>query len=358
MPGAALVKDGVEEPAMSQAGLARIMEDHRRYRSGQRGARANLRFARLDGLSLAHHDLSEADLSGASLVGADLRGANFSRASLYCADLRDCDLRNACLEQADLRGASFKGANLAFAFMDHADLRAATMLYMGDTIRFQGNSHEESPFGAVDFSNSSLRNVSFRNARLDNADFTDALLQGAVFRGARLKNPCFRGAVLAGADLEDVPPQALSRCLPAPSPAARARAKGVMKALTGHHEWFVSAGRKGRPANIEGEDLRPLEGSLKGLCLAGLCARNVVAVSLDFSGCQLQAAKFDGADLRGASFADADLSGASFQDAKLAHAGFRNARIRDLVLCTGYVLHFQANRLHGAASQFRDALAA
>lgn len=355
MLGAALK---ASEDSMSQTNLDRVAADHFRYLTGHRGMRANLRLAKLDGLSLAHRDMSEADLSGASLVGANLYGVNLARASLNCADLRDCDLRNACLEHADLRGASFKGANLGYSVMDFADLRAATMLYVGDKPRFQGNAHDESPFGAVDFSSASLRNASFRNARLDNANFTDALLEGAVFRGARLKHACFRGAAMAGADLDDldVSPEAFRNCLAAPSSAAELRAGELMSALAAHHEWFVSEGRKGSPANIDGEDLRPLQGSLKGLCLAGLSARDVIGVSVDFSQCRLQAAKFDGADLRGANFADADLSGASFENAKLAHAGFRNARIRDFFLCTGHVLHFQASRPRGAANRFRDAL--
>ena len=46
-----------------------------------------------------------------------------------------------------------------------------------------------------------------------------------------------------------------------------------------------------------------------GRTLAGLSARNVTGIGLDFSGCQLQAAKFDGADLRDADFSNADLRG-------------------------------------------------
>ncbi len=346
-----------EEIAVNQAALTRIIADHEAYLARRPGARAKLSAAKLDGLTMAGRDLSEADLSGASLVGADLRGANLTHASLYCANLRGCDLRSAHLEHADLRGATFKDANLSNAVLDHADLRAATMLHLGDTMKFQGNAHDESPFGAVDFSGASLRHVSFRNAKLDNANFTDALLQGASFRGARLRNACFRRAAMSGVHLDElmVAPRALRDCLMAPTAAARARAKHLFAALQGHHAWFRSGGKKGRPAVVDGEDLRPLGDALKGLCLAGLSARNAIAVGVDFSGCQLQAARFDNADLRAAGFTGADLSGTSFRHAKLTHAAFKNARICDLLLCTGQVMYFQADTRQDLAAQFGDA---
>lgn len=351
------VPSEIGSPDVSPTDLRRIMGDHKRYLSGCPGTRAKLRSAKLDGMMLAHMDLAEADLSGASLVGANLSGANLARASLNCADLRGCNLKGAHLEHADLRGVTFNGANLSYANLDFADLRAESMMYVGDRPKFQGNAHDEAPFGAVDFSNASLRNTSFRNARLDNANFTDALLEGAMFRGARLGNPCFRGAVLTDVDLGelDVPPKALRLSLKAPTPAARARAGKLLETLRAHHEWFVSSGKRGRPANIDDEDLRPLDDSVKGLCLAGLSARRVVAVSVDFSGCQFQAAKFDGADLRAASFAGADLSGCSIQHVKLAHASFHKARMQDLTLCTGQVLHFQVDTPRTPPREIRSA---
>ena len=351
------LKDTPEENTLSRAELQRILGDHQRYRTRQRGKRAQLQSAKLDGVMMAKRDLSEADLSGASLVGANLSGANLSGASLYCADLRGCDLRYARLDHADLRGVSFKGANLSYAMMDFADLRAATMLRMGDKLKFQGNAHDESPFGAVDFSATSLRHASFRNAKLDNANFTDALLEGATFRGARMRSACFRNAVLSGFHLEElsVPESNLRARLAPPTAAAQHRAKSLLAELVAHHEWFTSLGKKGRPASINGEDLRPLGDSLKGLCLAGLSAQKTIAVSVDFSDCQLQAARFDGADVRAARFVDSDLSGASFLHAKRSHASFRNARIGDLTLYTGNVLAFRADAPQGLPGAFGDA---
>lgn len=335
----------IEVAPMSQSTLQHILNEHQRYLTGYRGTRARLRSAKLDGLKLGNRDLREADLSGASLAGADLRGINLSRASLYCADLSGCDLRNARLDHADLRGASFKDANLAHTVMDHADLRAASMLYMGDAIRFHGNAHAESPYGAVDFSHACLRHASFRGAKLDNANFTDALLQGASFRGARLRNPCFRGAVLSDVDLAEInlSAKSLRQSLTNPGHSARERVKALYAMLKAHHTWFESGGRTGYPIHIENEDLRPLGDALKGLCLAGLQMRNVIAVDLDLSATGLQAARFEGCDLRGAKFHAADLSGTVFHNTKIGHADFRDALIRDLTLCSGQMMYFAAD---------------
>jgi uncharacterized protein YjbI with pentapeptide repeats len=335
---------------INQRALTRIVADHERYLARRQGARARLSNARLDELDIAGRDLSEADLSGASLRNANLNGVNLSHASLYCADLTGCDLRGARLDHADLRGAAFRDANLSNAVMDHADLRAAAVLHLDGTPKFRGNEHAEAPYGAVDFSGAALRHASFRHAKLDNANFTDALIEDASFQGARLRNACFRDAVVSGET-----PKALGHVLPAPNAAARDRARHVFSTLLAHHEWFSSNGKHGRPAVIDHEDLRPLGDALRGLCLAGMSARDVIAVGVDFSGCQLQAAKFDGADLRAALFNEADLSGTSFRHAKLAHATFKDAAIRDLILCTGQVVHFTADARAGLKAQLGEA---
>jgi uncharacterized protein YjbI with pentapeptide repeats len=353
-PVGAMLQSMPDGGAPSREELGWVLGEHQRYVTGKRGNRARLRRAVLDGMNMAHRDLSDADLSGASLAGANLRGVNFSNASLYCANLSNCDLRGARLDHADLRGVSFKGADLTGAIFDFADLRALSMLHMGDKLKFQGNEHAESPYGAVDFTNAIVRDASFRNTKLDDANFTDALLEGTSFRGARLRDACFRGAVVTDVRLEDLgmTPRSLRHALTAPGEAAEARAKDLMAALRSHHEWFLSEGKSGSPAYIDGEDLRPLGRSLRGLCLAGLSARKCIAVSVDFSGCALQAAKFDGSDLRAANFAGTDLSGVSFKRTKLAHAAFHNARMQDLVLCTGQVLAFQTE---GATDRTGDA---
>ena len=329
---------GEKRIARSQQELNAILLSHERYVTSRGGQRAQLAHALLDGLTLANRNLVEADFSGASLVAASLYGSNLERASFYCADLRKCDLQAAKLVRADLRGASFKGAKLSFAVLDHADLRAAMMMYVGDAgVSVVDRGGEKGAAAGVDFSNCSMKGVSFGNAKLDGANFEGALLQGANFKGAKLANASFRGAVLTGVNLKDlnVSAEALAGCVTGVTAAAVAKFDQLKQKLDAHQEWISTGGAVGGPANFDGEDLRPLHKLLVGRPLTGLSARGAIAVGIDFSGSQLQAAKFDGTDLREADFSNADLRGASLRATKLAHARFDQANLGRLPLTSG-----------------------
>jgi uncharacterized protein YjbI with pentapeptide repeats len=326
--------------ARTQEELNAILASHERYVTYRGGMRAQLAHAELDGLNLANRNLTEADFSGASLVGATLFGSNLERASLYCADLRECNLQSAKLVRADLRGASFRGARLSRAVLDNADLRSAMMMYVGadgiSVVDRERHADKSKP-ASVDFSNCSMKSVSFGSAKLDGANFTGAILQGANFRGAKLTNVTFKNAVLTGVNLKDlqVPPEAMEGCVTDISPDAEAKFDQLKAKLDAHQLWAASGGAKGSPANLDGEDLRPLQGLLVGRSLTGISARRAMAVGLDFSGTHLQAAKFDGADLRDTNFSNADLRGASMRAAKLIHAKFDRANLGRLSLTNG-----------------------
>lgn len=330
-----------QRTALTQQELNAVLAAHERYLQRLTGGvRAKLSHAKLDGLNLANRDLTEADFSGASLVGANVGGSNLERASLYCADLRDCNLRSSRLPRADLRGASFNGAQLTFALLDGADLRAATMMFSGPG-GISVISRDKNKGGpAVDFSNCSLKGASFGNAKLEGANFTGALLQGATFKGARLTNVSFRGAVLTGVNLKElgVPAHALAGCIADPSPLSEDGTAVMRARLDQHQRWVETGGAEGAPALLDGEDLRPLQDLLVGRSLTGLSARNAMAIGLDLSATQLQAAKFDGADLRDVNFSGADLRGVSLRSAKLIHARFDKADLRKLVLNNGTCL--------------------
>lgn len=321
----------------TQVELAPVLAEHGRYAAGRGGRRLVLCHCDLAGLDFANRNLSEADFSGASLVGARFYGSNLERASLYCADLRDCNLQAVNLLRADLRGASFRGAKLCHAILDGADLRAAMMMVMGDQDVSMIDRRAEGAMDGVDFSNASLKRTAFGNARLDGANFEGALLQGATFRGAKLTNASFRGAVLSGVRLEElqVPPEALEGCVLDVTPGALARAPVLKARIDAHAQWILSNGKDGRPANLDGEDLRPIRHLLAGRALAGLSARNAIAVGVDFSGCQMQASWFDGADLRDCDFSGTDLRGVSLKDTRLAHARFDKADLSPLPLSGG-----------------------
>jgi uncharacterized protein YjbI with pentapeptide repeats len=195
-------------------------------------------------------------------------------------------------------------------------------------------SVESGENSGVDFSNCSMKGVSFGNAKLDGANFTGALLHGASFKNANITNAVFKGAVLTGVNLDDLklPPESLEGVVRDISPEALARVSEHKAALEGHERWVASAGKEGGPAALDGADLRALQTLLSGRKLTGLLARKAIAIEMDFSGSELQAAKFDGADLRGANFSKADLRGVSFKGAKLAHARLDGANLGPLKL--------------------------
>ena len=358
--GGASLKDlyDVKKVPMGQPELDMTMNAHALYAAQKGGLRAQLMHKQLDGLLLANRNLAEADLSGASLVGASLFGANLTRAILYCADLRDCDLRRANLTRADLRGASFKGASLANAVLDNADLRSGMMMYMGAGEISRAGRDSSSSESGVDFSHCSLKGASFGNAKLDGVNFTGALLQNANFRSANFTNVVFKDAVLTGANVSELhlPPEAFAGAVLDVTPEAMAKLDEIKARIEAHQKWATSHGQDGKPAQLDDEDLRPLQKYFVGRRMPGLQARRARAIGLDFSDAQLQAAKFDGADLRGASFSRADLRGVSFKGAILSHADFTGANLQSLKLANGTVLTPDLSDAELADEQLQNAL--
>ena len=106
---------------MNKKELDKILDQHKLWLStnGQKGERANLRYA----------DLRYANLSSADLRSADLSSADLSSADLSSANLRSADLRYADLSSADLRYANLRYANLRYADLSSADLRSADLRY-------------------------------------------------------------------------------------------------------------------------------------------------------------------------------------------------------------------------------------
>ncbi|MTC75747.1 pentapeptide repeat-containing protein [Providencia sp. wls1919] len=94
--------------------LRKILDEHKVYVEsfGERGSKANLRFANLMGANLRDADLRDANLMGADLRFANLMDANLMGANLMGANLMGADLRDADLMGADLRFANLMDANL------------------------------------------------------------------------------------------------------------------------------------------------------------------------------------------------------------------------------------------------------
>ena len=99
---------------MNQKELNKILDDHKLWlkTNGEKGARANLRYA----------NLSYAELSSANLSYAELSSANLSYANLRYADLRYANLSYADLRYANLSYAELSSANLSYANLRYADL--------------------------------------------------------------------------------------------------------------------------------------------------------------------------------------------------------------------------------------------
>ena len=330
---------------LDQAAFEACVREHERFLAGAGGRRAILRFIRGERLDGRSRLLNEADLTGADLTGGSFAGCHLEAASLQCADLSGCDLRAANLKRADLRGARLSGATLNGAMLDEADMRAAYIAiadpHAGVRLHAPGRERVSQDGAAADFSHCAMRGVRMRNANLKGADFSDSILDGADLSGAKLTDANFTGAVLTGVEVTRLPltEDQLQTCVTDPGNLALQRAEALCDMLDQAEVWVDTGGRRGAPAILDGEDLRPLGWRLRARILTALSARNICGVRADFSGSQLQGANFEGADLRGASFEGADLRGACFRGAKLSHASLCRADLRPLALGDGR-MHF------------------
>jgi uncharacterized protein YjbI with pentapeptide repeats len=321
-----------------------IAAHERFHRREPRARRAVMRFVLAPGIDFSRRLLVEADFTGADLRGCNFAMADLERAALYCADMRSVDARGVNLHRADLRGVSLRHANLMGARLDGADMREAVLARVDieGGFRLAGRSagapggDGESRF-AVDFTNCSMKSARLGQAKLKGANFTGALLHGADLKGASLEGARFDGAVLTGADFAQarIDPGALSNCVTDPSGTAIQRTAELRERLVVATRWIATNGAEGRPANLDGEDLRTMADAFEKACLTALSAKTACAIGVSFSGAQLQGAQFHGADLREADFTGADLRGASFRGANLRHAKFHRADVRPLALAGG-----------------------
>jgi uncharacterized protein YjbI with pentapeptide repeats len=170
-------------------------------------ARADLRGARLEGLSAPR-----ADFSRARLTGADLRHAYLSGASFDGADLEEVCLEGARLTGADFRGARLRGADLRKAELRRVRLRGADAqgacfdgaVLSGVELReftFEGATFQRAVLVGVRLADLTLSGADFSHARLDDADLTGARLDGARLRRTSLRGACLAFVDLEGADL-------------------------------------------------------------------------------------------------------------------------------------------------------------
>ena len=347
--------------------FASMIRSHERFIALRAGVGRDIpRYVIAQGMRCDRRRLMDIDFTGSDLSGGMFAGSDLTRAILYCAILIRCDFRRAIMRWADLRGATLDGAQLAGAILDEADLRSATLVG-GEGIRGSSSSGgragmrcsslerarlDDLVAQGVDFTNCSLRGAKLRNANLRDANFTDANLAGADLSGARMEGATLHGAILTGVDVAslNLPSDSLEGCVMDATAAAFGNAGDIRAILDAAQLWIESGGAKGERGRLDGLDIRVVAGAFRHRILGGLAAPNVVAVSVDFSGSQLQGAIFDGADLRNANFRGADLRGASFLGAKLTHADLKGADVGPLELPGGRMLptRFDGDSLEAA----------
>jgi len=345
---ARLTQQALSEPIRLKAErFEALVAAHEAFLVGRKGGRrATLGFVVASGFRCDRRNLADARFDGSDFSGTSFVGSDFSRASLYCCNLQGCDLRGARLQRADLRGATFAGAKLMGANLDGADMRAAVVWASDEALGLRwvagrsggGEAADQSGVAhGVDFTNASLQGARLRDANLKNANFTGANLAGAELGGAKLEGVRLEGAILTGVDVSrlGLAPAALRECVLDPTPAARARLDEIRRELDRTQNWITAGGK---PAHLDGFDLRPAADLFQSRLLAGLNAKDSMAIGVDFSFAKLQGANFEGADLRAATFVGADLRGASFVGANLAHAFFDDAQLGELKLGPGAAL--------------------
>ena len=342
---------------LSQAELDMIVTAHEKFVTGKQGGkRASLRFMQLSGLDLSFRNLIDADLSASILEGCRMVRTKLDRASLFGCDLRKVDMRQASLVRADLRGACLRGANLAQADLTQADFREGqiaiphprkgleTMRHEtrqgeADEVNFSGATLDGSRFEGVsafkaDFSDCSLRGAKLSGANLKEANLVGAILDGADVKGANLEGANLTGAVMAGVDTSTarVSGAHMTGALRGSTREAVAKAEELYNRCIDNQRWCQTGGKEGQAARLDGEDLRPLGGKLKGLRLTAMSAKGACMVGLDLSGVQLQGANLQNADLRMANLRGADLRGAKLTGANLTKADLRQAFFAPLPL--------------------------
>jgi len=74
---------------MTKEEIADVLAQHKAWREGNGGKRANLSGANLSRADFSRADFSRADFLGANLSGANLSGANLSRADFLGAKIND-----------------------------------------------------------------------------------------------------------------------------------------------------------------------------------------------------------------------------------------------------------------------------
>ncbi len=344
---------------LTQEELNDIIRLHAIYLSGKNGgARAQVKFKNLSGLTLSRQDMSHADFTGSCFIGADLSGGNFTSATFFACDMRRSNLENACFIRCDFRGAFVAGANLNGADMKSADLREGRIMekdaegVLKDRVR--RDQSDDAGVARTVFAGAKMVATNMAAVRAMNADFSDADLSNVVIQGADLRDANMEGANLSNSDLSgsDVRGANFKNSIMADTnmdgvEKANANMEGVVtekpagleieemevplpERLKAHALWLSSNGAEGDRLDLSNYDMREFE-EIRSYTLTAMKAVGANFLNLDFSKVDIQSAVFDEADFRDCKFVESDLRGASFKEARLSRCDLTNANLLPLM---------------------------
>lgn len=151
--------------------------------SSEKMERATMQRLRIrEGSKLDYAQLRDARLQGLSAIDANLEGVVLDGALLtcwrahYCTNFFGANLSGASLVEARASGVRFVGADLSGADLSESDLADADM----KAIDGRKAIFEDADLNGVDFSEADLREANFYNAQLEGIIADDARWKGAI----------------------------------------------------------------------------------------------------------------------------------------------------------------------------------
>lgn len=173
---------------LTQQDLDKILAEHKQYRTGFGGTRADFDCMRLSSLvfkdvDLSHDDFSYVSLANATFENVNLWGAIFHNCTLDNARFINCNLESALIRcsscvhcefvRSNLDDITFRVSNLQHSFFDNVSCNIAHFLYS----QLEDVKFETCEFKDATFRGSMLRDVrTYGICNFENASFTQANL--------------------------------------------------------------------------------------------------------------------------------------------------------------------------------------
>ncbi len=359
-----LIPKPEDMPHLTQEEMDRIHELHAMFLCGRNGgARAVVKYKRLDYLNFRAGNFTNADFSGSSMIGAHLSGCIFNSANFFGCDMSKANIQNCDLKRADLRGALLSGANLTQSDMTNADLRQGQIMERGEEGMLITRDRGGEKSAKTVFRGAKLTDTIISGAQAQFTDFTDADLSGTEFKRANIEGALLNGANLTDTDFtgSNMAHTDLQSCIMAGTVMDNVEKDGMdtsdsvadnnmgsrleqlgktlPELLEDHDLWVSSAGKKGKQLNLSGYDLRDVL-NIGVSPLTAIRAIGACFINQNFEFSELQSAILDHSDFR-----DCNMHGVDLRGSSLKSVSFNRADLSEAKLCP---LHFggQNNTKH------------